>query len=94
MDSTTFRPADFTDVDAQPEAGAFIGALLVVLILGAFSSGAPHYQPHLDPDLARRGGPVLHARGATINVPVLAGPVISSSSDTMIDVRNIADSRA
>ena len=95
IDTTIFRPADFIEISMHNLKKALvIGALLVVLILGAFlfEWRAAVISLISIPLSLVAAGLVLHARGATINVLVLAGFVIALGvvvDDAIIGVQNI-----
>jgi len=95
IDTTIFRPADFIEISMHNlEQALLIGALLVVLILGAFlfEWRAALISLVSIPISLVAASLVLYARGETINVLVLAGFVISLGvvvDDAIIDVQNI-----
>ena len=95
IDSHIFRAADFIDTSIDNLTMALlIGALLVILVLFAFLF---EWRTALISAIAiplslTAAGLVLHARGATINVMVLAGLVIALGvvvDDAIIDIENI-----
>jgi CzcA family heavy metal efflux pump len=95
VDTTIFRPATFIEqsLDNLTEA-LLIGALLVVLVLGAFlfEWRAAVISVVAIPLSLMVAGLVLYARGATINVMVLAGFVIALGvvvDDAIIGVQNV-----
>jgi CzcA family heavy metal efflux pump len=95
IDTAIFRPATFieTSVDNLTRA-LLIGALLVVLVIGAFlfEWRAALISVVSIPISLVAAGLVLYLRGETINVMVLAGFVIALGvvvDDAIIDVENI-----
>ena len=95
IDSTIFRPATFIEVSIDNLTRALIlGGVLVIVILGLFL-----YEWRVAlisvvaiPLSLIAAGLILHLRGTTINVMVLAGLVIALGSvvdDAIIDVENI-----
>jgi CzcA family heavy metal efflux pump len=95
IDTTIFRPATFieTSVDNLTKA-AVIGALLVILVIGAFlfEWRAALISVVSIPISLVAAGLVLFLRGETINVMVLAGFVIAIGvvvDDAIIGVENI-----
>jgi CzcA family heavy metal efflux pump len=95
VDTTIFRPATFIELSLDNLTKALlIGALLVVLVLGAFlfEWRAAVISVVAIPLSLMAAGLVLYARGATINVMVLAGFVIALGvvvDDAIIDVQNV-----
>jgi CzcA family heavy metal efflux pump len=95
IDTTIFRPATFIEVSLDNLTRALlIGALLVILVLGAFlfEWRAALISVVAIPLSLVSAGLVLYLRGATINVMVLAGFVIALGvvvDDAIIDVQNI-----
>jgi CzcA family heavy metal efflux pump len=95
IDTTIFRPATFIEQSLDNLTKALlIGALLVILVLGAFllEWRAAVISVIAIPLSLVAAGLVLYARGATINVMVLAGFVIALGvvvDDAIIDVQNI-----
>ena len=95
IDTTIFRPATFIELSIDNLTKALlIGALLVVLVLGAFlfEWRAALISVVAIPLSLVAAALVLYARGATINVMVLAGFVIALGvvvDDAIIDVQNI-----
>ena len=95
VDTTIFRPATFieTSIDNLTKA-LLIGALLVILVIGAFlfEWRAALISVISIPISLVGAGVVLYLRDATINVMVLAGFVIALGvvvDDAIIDVENI-----
>ncbi len=95
IDSTIFRPATFIeDSIANLSTAILIGALLMILMLGAFLY---EWRTALISVVAIplsliAAGLVLHARGATINPMILAGFVIALGDivdDAIIDIENV-----
>jgi CzcA family heavy metal efflux pump len=95
IDSHIFRAGDFIDTSIDNLTKALlIGALLVILVLFAFLF---EWRTALISAVAiplslTAAGLVLYARGATINVMVLAGLVIALGvvvDDAIIDIENI-----
>jgi CzcA family heavy metal efflux pump len=95
IDSQIFRPATFVELSVDNLARALlIGAILVVLVLGAFLF---EWRVALISLLAIplslvAGGLVLYLNGATINTMVVAGIVVALGSvvdDAIIGVENI-----
>ena len=95
VDTTIFRPATFIELSLDNLTKALlIGALLVVLVLGAFlfEWRAAVISVVAIPLSLMAAALVLYARGATINVMVLAGFVIALGvvvDDAIIDVQNV-----
>jgi CzcA family heavy metal efflux pump len=95
VDTTIFRPATFIELSLHNLTKALlIGALLVVLVLGAFlfEWRAAVISVVAIPLSLMAAALVLYARGATINVMVLAGFVIALGvvvDDAIIDVQNV-----
>jgi CzcA family heavy metal efflux pump len=95
IDTQIFRAANFIDASIDNLTRALvIGALLVVLVLGAFlfEWRAAVISVVAIPLSLVAAGLTLHARGETINVMVLAGLVIALGvvvDDAIIDVQNI-----
>ncbi len=95
VDTTIFRPATFIEVSLDNLTKALlIGVLLVILVLIAFlfEWRAALISVLTIPLSLVAAGLVLHARGETINVMVLAGLVIALGvivDDAIIDVQNI-----
>jgi CzcA family heavy metal efflux pump len=95
VDTTIFRPATFIELSLDNLTKALlIGALLVVLVLGAFlfEWRAAVISVVAIPLSLMAAGLVLYARGATINVMVLAGFVIALGvvvDDAIIGVQNV-----
>ena len=95
VDTTIFRPATFIELSLDNLTKALlIGALLVVLVLGAFlfEWRAAVISVVAIPLSLVAAALVLYARGATINVMVLAGFVIALGvvvDDAIIDVQNV-----
>jgi CzcA family heavy metal efflux pump len=95
IDTRIFRAANFIDASIDNLTRALIiGALLVVLVLGAFlfEWRAALISVTAIPLSLVAAGLVLEARGETINVMVLAGLVIALGivvDDAIIDVQNI-----
>jgi CzcA family heavy metal efflux pump len=95
IDTTIFRPATFIEQSLDNLTKALlIGALLVILVLGAFlfEWRAAVISVIAIPLSLVAAGLVLYAQGATINVMVLAGFVIALGvvvDDAIIDVQNI-----
>ena len=95
VDTTIFRPATFIELSLDNLTKALlIGALLVVLVLGAFlfEWRAAVISVVAIPLSLTAAALVLYARGATINVMVLAGFVIALGvvvDDAIIDVQNV-----
>ena len=95
IDTQIFRAANFIDESIDNLTRALvIGALLVVLVLGAFlfEWRAALISLTAIPLSLVAAGLVLYARGDTINVMVLAGLVIALGivvDDAIIDVQNI-----
>ena len=95
VDTTIFRPATFIEVSLDNLTKALlIGILLVILVLIAFlfEWRAALISVLTIPLSLVAAGLVLHARGETINVMVLAGLVIALGvivDDAIIDVQNI-----
>jgi CzcA family heavy metal efflux pump len=95
VDTTIFRPATFieTSIDNLTQA-LLIGALLVVLVLGAFlfEWRAALISVVAIPLSLVAAGLVLYLRGTTVNVMILAGLVIALGvvvDDAIIGVQNI-----
>ena len=95
IDSTIFRPATFIELSMRNLTMALIiGAILVVLVLGAFLY---EWRVALISVIAIplslvAAGVVLYFQGAVINTMVLAGFVVALGSvvdDAIIDVENI-----
>jgi CzcA family heavy metal efflux pump len=95
FDTQIFRAADFIDTSIHNlTVSLLIGALLVVLVLGAFLFEWRTALISLVsiPLSLVAAGLVLDARGATVNVMVLAGFVIALGvvvDDAIIDIENI-----
>ena len=95
IDTQIFRAANFIDASIDNLTRALlIGALLVVLVLGAFlfEWRAAVISVVAIPLSLVAAGLTLYARGQTINVMVLAGLVIALGvvvDDAIIDVQNI-----
>ena len=95
VDTQIFRAANFIDESIDNLTRALIiGALLVVLVLGAFlfEWRAALISVTAIPLSLVAAGLVLYVRGDTINVMVLAGLVIALGivvDDAIIDVQNI-----
>jgi CzcA family heavy metal efflux pump len=95
IDTHIFRAANFIDASIDNLTRALIiGALLVVLVLGAFlfEWRAAVISVVAIPLSMVAAGLTLYARGETINVMVLAGLVIALGvvvDDAIIDVQNI-----
>jgi len=95
VDTQIFRAANFIDESIDNLTRALIiGALLVVLVLGAFlfEWRAALISVTAIPLSLVAAGLVLYVRGDTINVMVLAGIVIALGivvDDAIIDVQNI-----
>ena len=95
VDTTIFRPATFIELSLDNLTKALlIGALLVVLVLGAFlfEWRAAVISVVAIPLSLMAAALVLYARGTTINVMVLAGFVIALGvvvDDAIIDVQNV-----
>lgn len=95
IDTTIFRPATFIEVSINNLTTALVlGAILVVLVLGAFlyEWRAAVISLVAMPLSLLAAGLVLYLKGATINVMVLAGLVIALGvvvDDAIIDVQNI-----
>ena len=95
FDTRVFRAADFIHESINNlTRSLIIGALLVVLVLGLFlfELRAAVISVVAIPLSLVAAGLVLYARGATINVMVLAGLVIALGvvvDDAIIDVQNI-----
>ena len=95
IDTTIFRPATFIEqsIDNLTKA-LLIGALLVILVLGAFlfEWRAALISVLAIPLSLVAAGIVLYLRGTTINIMVLAGLVISLGvvvDDAIIGVQNV-----
>jgi CzcA family heavy metal efflux pump len=95
IDSEIFRPATFIEMSiANLTTALIIGALLMILMLGAFLY---EWRTALISVVAIplsliAAGLVLHARGATINTMILAGFVIALGDivdDAIIDIENV-----
>ena len=95
IDTTIFRPATFIELSIDNLTKAMlIGALLVVLVLGAFlfEWRVALISVAAIPLSLVAAGLVLYSFGTTINVMVLAGLVIALGAvvdDAIIDVENI-----
>jgi CzcA family heavy metal efflux pump len=95
IDTTIFRPATFIELSIDNLTKALlIGALLVILVLGAFlfEWRAALISVLAIPISLVAAGIVLYLRGTTINVMVLAGFVIALGvvvDDAIIDVQNV-----
>jgi CzcA family heavy metal efflux pump len=95
MDSTIFRPATFIELSIHNlTRSLLIGAILVILILGAFlfEWRAALISVAAIPLSLVAAALVLFWRGETVNVMVLAGLVIALGAvvdDAIIDVENI-----
>jgi len=95
IDTTIFRPATFIELSIDNLTKALlIGALLVILVLGAFlfEWRAALISVVSIPLSLVAAGLVLYLRGTTINVMILAGFVIALGvvvDDAIIDVQNI-----
>jgi len=95
IDSTIFRPATFIELSmSNLKMALFIGALLVILIIGAFLyEWRVALISVLAMPLSLMGAMmVLYLRGATINTMVLAGLIVALGDivdDAIIDVENI-----
>jgi CzcA family heavy metal efflux pump len=95
FDTTIFRPATFIEVSLDNlERALLIGALLVILVIGAFLfEWRAALISVLSIPLSLVGaGLVLYLRDTTVNVMVLAGLVIALGvvvDDAIIDVENI-----
>ena len=95
IDHEIFRPATFIETSiANLTTAMLIGALLVILVIGAFLyewRGALISVIAIPVSLVA-AGLVLYARGTTINTMVLAGLVVALGSvvdDAIIDIENI-----
>ncbi len=95
IDAKIFRPATFIeDSIANLSTAILIGALLMILMLGAFLY---EWRTALISVVAIplslvAAGLVLHARGATINTMILAGFAIALGDivdDAIIDIENV-----
>ncbi len=95
IDSAIFRPATFIEQSlSNLKMALFVGAILVILILGAFLY---EWRVALISAIAMplslvAAAVVLHFRGATINTMILAGFIIALGDvvdDAIIDVENI-----
>ena len=95
IDSTIFRPATFIEMSMDNlQLALIIGAVLVVLVLGAFLF---EWRVALISVIAIplslvAAGVVLYLMGATLNTMVLAGFVVALGSvvdDAIIDVENV-----
>ena len=95
IDTTIFRPASFVqEAINHLTSSIFLGALLVVLVLGLFLYDwrSTLISVITMPLSLVAAGLVLYARGATINTMVLAGLVIALGAivdDAIVDVENI-----
>jgi CzcA family heavy metal efflux pump len=95
IDSTIFRPATFIEMSMDNlKMALIIGAILVVIILGAFLyEWRVALISVLAMPLSLMGAMVvLYFRGATINTMVLAGLIVALGDivdDAIIDVENI-----
>jgi CzcA family heavy metal efflux pump len=95
IDTTIFRPATFIEESIDNLTRTLIiGALLVILVIGAFlfELRAALISLVAMPLSLVAAGLVLYLRGETINVMVLAGLVIALGvivDDAIIDVQNI-----
>jgi CzcA family heavy metal efflux pump len=95
FDTTIFRPADFIELSLHNLTKALlIGALLVVLVIGAFlfEWRAALISVVSIPLSLVCGGLVLYFRDTTVNVMILAGLVIALGvvvDDAIIGVQNI-----
>ena len=95
IDTTIFRPATFIELSIDNLTKALLlGALLVVLVLGAFlfEWRAALISVVAIPLSLVAAGLVLYLRGTTINMMVLAGFVIALGvvvDDAIIDIENI-----
>ena len=95
IDTTIFRPATFIEESIDNLTRTLIiGALLVILVIGAFlfEWRAALISLVAMPLSLVAAGLVLHVRGETVNVMVLAGLVIALGvivDDAIIDVQNI-----
>ena len=95
IDHTIFRPATFIeDAIGNLSSAIFIGAMLMILMLGAFLW---EWRTALISIVAIplsliAAGLVLHLRGTTINTMILAGFVIALGDivdDAIIDIENV-----
>jgi CzcA family heavy metal efflux pump len=95
IDTTIFRPASFVqEAIHHLTSSIFLGALLVVLVLGLFLYDwrSALISVITMPLSLVAAGLVLFARGATVNTMVLAGLVIALGAivdDAIVDVENI-----
>jgi CzcA family heavy metal efflux pump len=95
IDTTIFRPATFIEESIDNLTRTLIiGALLVILVIGAFlfEWRAALISLVAMPLSLVAAGLVLHLRGETVNVMVLAGLIIALGvivDDAIIDVQNI-----
>jgi CzcA family heavy metal efflux pump len=95
IDTTIFRPATFIELSLDNLTRAlFVGALLVILVIGAFlfEWRAALISVVSIPLSLVGAGLVLYLRDTTVNVMVLAGLVIALGvvvDDAIIDVENI-----
>jgi CzcA family heavy metal efflux pump len=95
IDTTIFRPATFIELSLDNLTRAlFVGALLVILVIGAFlfEWRAALISVVSIPFSLVGAGLVLYLRDTTVNVMVLAGLVIALGvvvDDAIIDVENI-----
>jgi CzcA family heavy metal efflux pump len=95
IDSTIFRPASFIELSLDNLTKALlIGALLVILVIGAFLFDwrAAVISVVSIPLSLLGAGLVLYFRGTTVNVMILAGLVIALGvvvDDAIIGIQNI-----